>query len=197
LESSDVNDLQPEYVANALTVVKTPVFIKIAQGLEAAFGKGQPVTDFDFKDAQGRTVHLADFKGQVLLVDLWFSGCTGCVRVAAGLPHVEEAFRHRSDIRFVSISIDRDKKLWLRSIDKNTPGKTYTHFTTSSTTYLYTGGTGINNIFIKKYVPEEAFPSLLIIDKEGKIYSSTPSRPVNTEMQSALINELTQALATK
>ena len=197
LESANVNDLQPEYVANAMSIMKTPVYIEIVQGLEATYAKGQPVTDFDFKDAQGRTVQLADFKGKVVLVDLWFSGCTGCVRVAAGLPLVEETFKNRSDIQFVSISIDKDKRLWLRSIDKNPSGKTYTHFTTSTTTYLYTAGTGDNNAFIKKYVSEGGYPSLLIIDREGRVFSSTPSRPVNTEMQSALIKELNEALTSK
>jgi peroxiredoxin len=197
LDVSSINNLQPEYIAKALAVMKTPFYIEIVHGLEETYGKGQQLTDFDFKDAQGKTVHLADFKGKVVLVDLWFSGCAGCVRVAAGLRLVEEAFKNRHDINFISISIDKDKQLWLRSIEKNVSVKAYTYFTTATTTYLFTAGTGINNAFIKKYVPEGSYPSLLIIDKEGKLFSATPSRPVTKETQSALIKELNDALANK
>jgi len=189
------NLLQPEFLVHALTVMKTPVFIQITQELQATYAKGQAVTDFNFKNAEGKTVRLSDFRGKILLVDLWFSGCGGCLAVAAGLPTVEKAFENRSGVAFISISIDKDKQLWLRSIDKNPSGKAYTHYTTPTTTYLYTGGTGEDNPFIKRYVAEHGYPTLLIIDKAGKVYSSIPVHPVNAELQKALIKELNEALA--
>ena len=191
------NNLHPEYITNALSVMQTPAFIQIAEDLKATFIKGGTVTDFDFKDAKGKTVHLGDFKGKVLFIDLWFSGCSGCVAVAAGLPHVEEAFKNRTDVAFISISIDKDQKLWLQSIDKNPSGKHYTHYTTPTTTYLYTAGTASDNPFIKKYVPTGSYPSLLIIDKNSKIFSATPSRPITEQGIKDLTNEIEEALVNK
>jgi len=191
---ASANDLQPKYVTNALSVMQTPSFIQMVKDLNKTYAKGAPAIDFAFKDAKGKTVHLADFKGKVVVLDIWFTGCHGCVMVAAGLPYVEKAFENRHDVAFISISIDKDRALWLQSIAKDHKGRSYTHYTTPTATYLYTAGTGQDNAFIKKYVPDDSYPQMLIIDKEGKIYSSTPSRPVNTEMQSALIKELNEAL---
>ncbi|WP_158995620.1 TlpA disulfide reductase family protein [Mucilaginibacter sp. L196] len=190
------NDLQPEYLENALAVMQSAYFKSIVEQLKNTYARGEPVKDFDFKDVNGKTVHLADFKGKVVFVDMWFSGCSGCVHVAAALPHVEEVFRDRADVVFVSLCIDEDRNLWIKSIDKNLVGKHYTHYTTSTTKYLYTAGTGPNNPFIKAYVPDGSYPSLLIIDKEGKLFSSTPIRP-DVENGEPLIKEINGALQVK
>lgn len=195
-EVASLNKLHPEYLDSALSVMQTPAFTAMANELKTTFGKGQPVTDFGFKDARGNTVHLADFKGKVVYIDLWFTGCTGCLAVAAGLPDVEKSFENRQDVVFVSISIDKDKKTWLKSIDKNTATSThYRHYTTSTAKYLYTAGTGSNNPFIQKYVPDAAYPSLMIIGKDGRIFSSTPARPVNAANKAKLIGQLKSAAA--
>jgi thiol-disulfide isomerase/thioredoxin len=194
IQITTFNKLRPEYMNNALSVMQNAVFIQMVQELKATFTKGMPVTDFRFKDASGKTVHLADLKGKVLLVDLWFSGCTGCVAVAAGLPMVEDAFTNRADVAFVSISVDKDKRTWLKSIDPDPAGKSYTHYTTPATIYWYTGGTAGDNAFIRAYVPSNAYPSLLIIDKTGKLFSPTPSRPVSEQGRKDLIKEISGAL---
>lgn len=193
MDVASVNNLEPEYATDALAEMQTPSFINIVNRLKTANQKGQQVADFDFKDSKGQTVHLADFKGKVMIVDMWFTGCEVCQRVAAGLPHVEDKFKDRSDIIFVSISIDRNKEKWLNSINKK-EGK---YYITSTTTYLYTAGTGEKNQFIQEYVPSGSYPSMLIIDKEGKLFSSTPTHPLNTETQQALVSEINKALASK
>lgn len=190
------NDLQPEYLENALAVMQSAYFKLIVEQLKDTYAKGQPVKDFDFKDANNKTVHLTDYKGKVVFIDMWFSGCSGCVHVAASLPHVEETFKDRPDVVFVSLCIDGDRDLWLKSIDKNLVGKHYTHYTTSTTKYLYTAGTGSNNPFIKAYVPDGTYPRLLIIGKEGKVFSSTPTSPV-VENGQPLIKEINEALNEK
>jgi thiol-disulfide isomerase/thioredoxin len=194
---SSFNHLRPEYIINALSVMQTSIFIEMVEKLNSTFSTGIPIIDFEFKDVNDNIVHLADFKGKVLFIDLWFSGCTPCLAVAAGLPVVEKAFENRSDVIFVSIAIDKDKKTWLKSIDKNKKGDHYSYYINSTTQYLYTGGTAGNNSFIKKYVPGGSFPSLLIVDKEGKIFSSTPSQPITQQGRVGLIKEIKEALINK
>jgi peroxiredoxin len=188
------NDLQPEYIQQALSVMKTPTFIQIVEQLKETYGKGQPLTDFNFKNTKDQTIKLTDLNGKVLVIDLWFSGCHGCIEVAKGLPKVENAFKGNPNVAFVSISIDKDKSVWQKSIDKNPSGKHYIHYTTPATIYLYTAGTGQDNAFIKKYVPDGSYPQLLIIDKNNKIYSSTPPRPITPKGQEDLIAEIHKAL---
>jgi len=186
------NNLKPDYLDSALAVMQNPFYIKKVEDLKETISKGQPVLDFAFQDVKGKTVHLADFKGKVLLLDFWFTGCGGCIAVAEGLPNVEAALKDQN-VLFISLSIDKDKKLWLKSIDQHQPAGHYRHYTTATTEYLYTGGTGQNNPFIQKYVPGGMYPYLLIIDKGGKIYSSTPARPITPQGQQDLIKELSDA----
>ncbi|OKS85706.1 hypothetical protein RG47T_1152 [Mucilaginibacter polytrichastri] len=188
------NELRPFYIDSALSIVKTPYFRDLIINENKAFEKGKPVIDFDFSDKKDKSWNLNDFKGKVVLLDLWFSGCSGCVAVAKGLPNVEHALKGRSDIAFVSLSIDKNRSQWLQSVSKNPTGQHYTHYTTPSTIYLYTNGSGTNNKFIKTYVPANGYPQLLIIDKDGAIYNTNPSKPWDRPGEENLIAELREAL---
>src|SRR5436190_10702228 len=37
-----------------------------------------PAPDFTVADSTGRPVHLADYKGKVIVLDFWATWCTGC-----------------------------------------------------------------------------------------------------------------------
>jgi len=48
------------------------------------FRATQPVQAISMTDLDGRTVHLDDYKGRVLALDFWSTGCTPCVAAFAG-----------------------------------------------------------------------------------------------------------------
>lgn len=191
-------------ISDAMKIVRNPRYRDMLLGMQDTFGKGQPVeTDHVFKDREEQPVRLSDYKGKVMFVDMWFTGCAGCIAVAKGLPRVEEEFSNNPDVVFVSLSMDKDKIKWLRSIDGNSKvfnaaGTTgYTHYTTSGTKYIYTGGLGFNHPFVKKYNPTGTFPHLLLIDKTGRTFTSNIPLPVNEEGQARLISLIEEALAAK
>jgi thiol-disulfide isomerase/thioredoxin len=187
-------NVMPSYfLDSAMAVVKTQLYHQMLTDFKDTFSKGAEVVKFDFKDKHGKTVKLSDFTGKVLMVDMWFSGCGPCVFVAKGLPDVEKEFNDRKDMVFISLSTDKDQKQWLRSIDRDTTGKEYTHYTTDRTIYLNTGGTGTSNAFIKRYALS-GFPALLIIGKDGRVFSSKVSRPINNKGKAELIVQLKEAL---
>lgn len=187
---ASMNALKAEYADLALTVMQNDVFIKMVKSIKEKFSQGQKVTGFEFKNINNQTVRLSDYKGKVIVLDMWFTGCSGCKRVAAGLPYVEKEFSDNDYVVFVSLSIDRNRQTWLNSIDSK-HGK---YFITSKTQYLYTSGTGEQNDFIKKYVPDGTYPSMLIINSKGELFSSTPTHPVDKESQTTLIKEIKAAL---
>ncbi|WEK37546.1 MAG: TlpA disulfide reductase family protein [Candidatus Pseudobacter hemicellulosilyticus] len=181
---------------DALTYVQHPESRTLLESQYHTYRKGSPVINFVFRDSLNRPVQLSDLKGRVVLIDMWFTGCGGCVQVAKALPKVEELFRDRKDVVFVSISIDREIETWKKSIrpegDKYYPGSTdrYTHYTTASTHYWYTSGQGTNNDFIQTYVPGGSYPHLLLLDKRGRVYSAAPPRPdVDADALVKLINQ--------
>lgn len=178
--------------------IQTPLYLEKAIDFNQRFGTGRPITGFSFENRDGKTVTLNDFKGKLVFIDMWFTGCGGCVTVAAAMPAVEKAFEQRSDIVFVSLSIDQDKKYWLTSINPDTARsfgtQRYTHYTTPSTVYLYTGGTGHENAFIRKYVPTNTYPHLMLIDKNGNMLAAAPPRPDAKGGTEALIQLINRSL---
>lgn len=137
--------------------------------------------NYVFSDSLGREVRLSDFNGKHLFVDLWYSGCGGCITVNEGLSVVHEKLRD-SNIVFFSISVDKSKEIWMASITPNVKpnkmnpwaGRYVPH---KGTIALYTSGTGYNNIFIENIVPTNVYPKLLMINKEGKLINEKPPRP--------------------
>lgn len=176
-------------------------YLRALDSIYSVYAPGAEVSDNGvFKDVNGKEVRLSDFRGKVILIDLWFSGCAGCVSVANALPKVEHAFEDNHDIVFLSISIDKNKQLWLKSIqdpddtkEKVGSSSSYSHFTTKKAIYLYTGGVGDKHEFIKTYNPKRTYPCLLLIDKKGKIFSSSPPRP-EIDNGSKLIESIQQVI---
>jgi thiol-disulfide isomerase/thioredoxin len=178
--------LSDETLAFMEARVKTPAYRERIREMRETYATGSEVTDFAFRDREDKVVHLRDFRGKVVLLDMWFTGCSGCVAVAKTLPAVEEAFRNNDNVVFVSLSIDQHRDQWLQSIDpdkKIGEGKryAYTHYTTPTTVYLYTGGTRSHNPFIRKYVPEGTYPHLLLVGRDGKVFSANPPNPAQEE----------------
>jgi thiol-disulfide isomerase/thioredoxin len=197
VQASEVNEAD---LKKALQMVGSEIYKEKIQGLKRRFGKGEPAINFAFKDRANNTVHLSDLKGKVVFIDLWFTGCSACITVAKAMPDVEQAFVKNPQVVFLSVSVDSDRSLWLRSIIPDgekaykPTGQRYSHFTTSTTRYLYTGGNGSRDPFIEAYVPTNSYPHLLLIDKKGSIYASDPPRPDLENGKQELISLINRAL---
>ncbi|MDH3475152.1 MAG: TlpA family protein disulfide reductase [Rhodospirillales bacterium] len=62
---------------------------------------------FQFFDAGGRTLTLADFRGKVLLLNLWATWCPPCIREMPALDRLQ-AKLGKEDFLIVPISLDRE-----------------------------------------------------------------------------------------
>jgi thiol-disulfide isomerase/thioredoxin len=61
-----------------------------------------------FLDADGKPVRIGDFRGKVVVVNLWATWCAPCVLEMPTLAKLAEAQKGR-DVVVLAISIDRDK----------------------------------------------------------------------------------------
>lgn len=65
------------------------------------------VGDFAFPSQTGDTITLDSLKGNIYVVDVFFSTCPGiCPKLSAGMQKIQDAFRTTPYVKLLSISVD-------------------------------------------------------------------------------------------
>lgn len=147
-----------------------------SQQANSSISSGAVAPQFEAVDVNGKRYTSEDFKGQVVVLDFWFTGCVPC---RAEMPYLEKMAEqmHDQPIRFISMSLDSGDvllALWQKMVkDKpvhelhlNVPG-------------------GFKSDLAKAY-RIQGVPRIVIIDKEGKIVTAYASRPSNPKLQAQL-----------
>ncbi|HMU47861.1 MAG TPA: TlpA disulfide reductase family protein [Chitinophagaceae bacterium] len=143
---------------------------------------GKPAYNFSLEDTSGRLVKMEEFMGKVAFVDFWFTGCAGCNQYYDKvLAKVEEHFKGNSNVIFVAISIDTDKKRWMEGIRS---GK----YTSPEVVNLYTNGKGEAHPVIENY-RVLSYPRPVLIDRNGNIFSNN-----NDELRSGGAEKLIETI---
>lgn len=84
----------------------------------ACFNAGQAAFDFTGTDAGGKQHRLSDYKGKVVVVDVWNTGCKPCIAEIPYLKKLEERFAGRKVV-FISYSLDTDPEVWKQFMAKH------------------------------------------------------------------------------
>lgn len=66
---------------------------------------GRPVPDYTAQDLEGRTVRLADLRGEVVLLNVWATWCWPCRREMPGLEMLHRELAGRG-LRVLAVSVD-------------------------------------------------------------------------------------------
>ena len=67
---------------------------------------GQQAPDFAFSDGDGNRLTFADFRGKILVLNIWATWCGPCRREMKSLQNLQRRFG--DDITVLPLSIDRD-----------------------------------------------------------------------------------------
>ena len=126
--------------------------------------KGQIAKDFTFVSATGDSIKLSDFKGKYIFLDVWATWCKPCLEQLPFLHKLQADFKSKK-IVFISISVDQDKKVWLKSLKDKQMGGIQLYAGRSDVLYNYYLITGI--------------PRFILIDKDGKFVESSCQMPSN------------------
>lgn len=66
--------------------------------------------NFTLKDVNGKTVKLSQYRGKVVVVDVWATWCGYCVREIPGLIALQdEATKQKLPLQIIGVSVDTDK----------------------------------------------------------------------------------------
>ncbi|HEY1379977.1 MAG TPA: TlpA disulfide reductase family protein [Gemmataceae bacterium] len=110
-QSREAERLYAEFIAAARTVREIPPdMVKEAEaGLKdlRVFGVGKVAPAAEATDLAGRKVSLADYKGKVVVLDFWFTGCGVCVEM---IPHERKLVQRLSGRPFALVSVSADEK---------------------------------------------------------------------------------------
>lgn len=177
---------EPELLLEKILRVAKEPYCREILALLSAKSKGAQSFDAGLMDAKGNMVRMSDYRAKIVMLDLWYTGCSNCAGFYRDvLSKVEERYEKNKDVVFISVSIDADKKSWINSILSNR----YTSGNHSNVVNLYTGGKGAEHAIIKHYNPP-GYPFSLLIGKDGRIVSNSEETLRDVPKLSALIESL-------
>lgn len=127
----------------------------------ARFGTGDEAIDFTATDENGQPVQLSSLKGKLIYLDFWATWCGPCMEEMPYYEKLKEKYKDRSDMVFVSVSIDDDSTKWANDIAKRAA---------AGNQWI------INRNSIKEY-RIDAIPRAIIINKDFKIAEMVARMP--------------------
>jgi len=138
---------------------KVIVLMVLVVSLFGEISKGDKAIDFNLKTLDGtKSYKLSDFKGEVVLLNLWASWCGGCKKEMPEFFNLQKEYK--SGFKIVTVSIDKDRNNavdFLSSVEKSAGFKT-------PFVSLYDPKKGLARAYGAR-----GMPSSYLIDKNGVV----------------------------
>ena len=144
---------------------------------------GKPAPDVESLGLDGKKVKLSDYKGKVVLFDIWATWCPPCV---AMIPHEREMVEKQKGKPFVlvSFSADDDKETLEKFLEKQP--MPWTHWWDN----------GPKSAVLKKF-RVQVFPTLYLMDHSGVIRYKWTGKPGDKELDEAVETLVKEAVKAK
>ena len=122
---------------------------------------GVQAPDFKMKTIDGKTFKLSQLKGKTVVLDFWASWCPDCRKDAPEMVRMYKEYAPQG-IEFVGVSMDTDMEAWRKACEQF--GITYTQVSELKK---------FKETDIAKAYGVKWIPSMVVVDKEGKVALST------------------------
>ena len=136
--------------------------------------QGQHAPEIQGREVSGKTIHLSDFKGKVVLLDFWATWCVPC-RIA--IPHEKRMQNTYGDKSFVILGVSQDHQIEaLQAFLEATP---------LPWVNLFDEGRAIASEW-----GVESIPSFVLIDKKGVIRGRWEGAQATAEIEAKIADLL-------
>lgn len=136
---------------------------------------GNPAIDFAYEDVNGQKKSLSDYKGKVVVVDVWATWCAPCKKEIPMLEQLQKEFQGQ-DVVFMSVSFDTDRAAWKKMISEKHMGGVQL--------ISYRKGPLVDDYVI------DAVPRFMVFDRQGNVVTTNASRPSEPELKQLIETEL-------
>ena len=140
-----------------LVIILIPVSLIICLNLvvEESYSKDDKGIDFVFNDLNDKPLRLSDFRGKVVLVDVWATWCPPCREEIPGFIKLYEKYKDKG-LEIIGISVDQGGK----NIVKTFTEKFKINY------HIVIGDPGE---VMKIFGPIRGIPTTFLIDEKGMI----------------------------
>jgi peroxiredoxin len=163
-----------------LWIIGSTVIIKQPESeIVTAAMEGFKAPDFELEDVQGKLIDLQQFRGQVLLLNLWASWCTPC---RAEMPAMEAVYQSLKDQGFTVLAVN------MTSQDDINQAVSFMNETGVTFPVLFdTAGE------VERAYSLQALPTSFFIDREGIIQSIVVGGPMPESLIYSKATEMLEA----
>jgi len=161
------------YILGGLVIAVAALIIGRYFYFQPRFINGERAPDFQARTLEGEPFHLADLRGQYVLLDFWGSWCPPCRQENPQLVQLYEKygdlnFKDAKGFEIVSIAIERDSESWKRAIRQDELKWPHHILDKTNSMRFFSGD------IATQYGVREV-PSKYLLDPEGRIIGVNPS----------------------
>lgn len=118
--------------------------------------------EFVFYSLDGRNINLSDYRGKVVILDMWATWCNPCHAV---MPELKKIYDYYSRDKLEIMSVDIDKRESVQLIQSFIEWFEDQYDTELNWIFGQDDGS-----ISEKYMNESAIPTLAVFDQKGRLY---------------------------
>ncbi|MDW3229973.1 MAG: redoxin domain-containing protein, partial [Acidobacteriota bacterium] len=118
----------------------------------------QPAAAFELKDLEGKTVKLANYKGNVVILDFWATWCGPCLSSFPGMKSLVEEFQSDPSVAFIFVNTWQEEENKVQVVKDFLEKNQYPFYVLIDSEDKVVADYGVSGI-----------PTKFIIDPKGKI----------------------------
>jgi thiol-disulfide isomerase/thioredoxin len=119
----------------------------------APLASGSPAPGFELDSLAGKQVNLADYKGQVVLLNFWASWCGPCRKEMPILEQLHKAYKSKG-VQLVGVNVEPNSD----------DARKYLHSTPVSFPVVFDRTSSVSKLY-----QVQGMPNTVILDRSGKV----------------------------